>query len=1146
MITYMSRKICNLIRCTSLLFFVVGLSGFWMSSCNSKPKIPREEAVVLQQDDSTAQRLASETLSTIVPQVAEGLELSLWATDSLAPDPIAIDIDEQGRIYLTRTNRQKNSEFDIRGHRDWMINSISLQSVEDRRAFLRSTFATEKSEENSWLKDLNNDTIHDWRDLTVEEDEVWRLEDRTGDGMADVATRILHDFTEEVSDVAGGLYVGEDAVYVGIAPDLWKLTDTNGDDVLDTKESLATGFMVHIGFGAHGMSGVVMGPDGKIYWGIGDIGASITAKDGSKHHYPNQGVIVRCNPDGSDFEVFARGLRNTHEFVFDAYGNLITSDNDGDHAGESERLVYLVDGSDSGWRTNWQFGKYIDPKNNGYKVWMDEKLYLPRWEGQAAYIIPPIRNYHNGPTGMQFNPGAGLGKVWQDKFFLVEFIGDPSRSHIWAFDLKPDGAGFAFNSEVDVLSGVLPTGIRFGPDGALYMADWINGWGTKNYGRIWKLDVTENKNDLAAERQTTQNLIQSKFSELDADSLGGLLGYMDKRVRQKAQFELAKRGRRGFSVFENTLAESTNQMARIHAIWGIGQLARETANRAEVLVSLLQDSDPEIIAQAAKVIGDLAYNPAAGSLVPFLKHELPRIQFFAAQALGRLKYEPAIEPLLELLAANNDNDVYLRHAGVLALSRIGKTEPLVKLVNHSENSLRLAAVLVLRRLSSPEIAQFLNDNDPYIVAEVSRAINDDWSIPTALPALAAMLEKPGITSEVVLRRAINAALRTGSDQDLDKLISFSLREDVPAELRGEALATLGGWHNPSVLDRVDGRLRGEIHRDSLPVIAKISDKLPTLLTDSNANIITGTAEVLRRLGLNRFNGELKSIFNRHKVAEVRAAVLKTLGALRDAEIGLYLERGMKDESPRVRTVAIALIPEMDMPKDQLASIITPIFNKGTTGEQQEMLNTLSAMPLEKSVAPLKKLIEEAAANRIAPEVLLDLIEAVEVTQSEELMGELNALKSMGYSTDSYKETLYGGRWWQGREVFNTNTAAQCVRCHAVNGAGGQVGPALDDIASKLSREEILESLIEPSARIAPGYGSVTLTLKNGETVNGLLLEEDDNRVVLKSTEAEPLNIPKARIANRTNQPSAMPPMGRIISKRELRDLIEYLSSLKGK
>src|SRR3546814_9111495 len=123
------------------------------------------------------------------------------------------------------------------------------------------------------------------------------------------------------------------------------------------KESISHGYGVHVGFGGHGMSGLIKGPDGRIYWGIGDIGFNGVGPDGRKWEYPNQGVIVRANPDGSDFEVFAAGLRNTHEFVFDELGNLISVDNDGDHPGEKERLVYIVNGHDAGWRTNWQFGK---------------------------------------------------------------------------------------------------------------------------------------------------------------------------------------------------------------------------------------------------------------------------------------------------------------------------------------------------------------------------------------------------------------------------------------------------------------------------------------------------------------------------------------------------------------------------------------------------------------------------------------------------------------------------------------------------------------------------------------------------------------------------------------------------------------------
>ena len=82
---------------------------------------------------------------------------------------------------------------------------------------------------------------------------------------------------------------------------------------------------------------------------------------------------MRSEPDGSNFEVFATGIRNLQEFSFDEYGNLISVDNDGDHQGETERVVYIPYGSDSGWRSNWQYGKYTDAKNNRYNVWMDEQ-----------------------------------------------------------------------------------------------------------------------------------------------------------------------------------------------------------------------------------------------------------------------------------------------------------------------------------------------------------------------------------------------------------------------------------------------------------------------------------------------------------------------------------------------------------------------------------------------------------------------------------------------------------------------------------------------------------------------------------------------------------------------------------------------------
>ena len=438
------------------------------------------------------------------------------------------------------------------------------------------------------------------------------------------------------------------------------------------------------------MSGIVEGPDGRIYWNMGDIGGNVTAVNGENFPNAHSGFICRSNPDGSDFEIFATGLRNTHEFVFDEFGNIISSDNDGDHAGESERLVHIVQGSDAGWRNNWQYGKYTDPKNNKYNVWMDEKLSVPHWDGQAAYIIPPIQNYHNGPTGMVYNPGTALGSAWKNKFFLVEFVGAASRSHIWSFGLKPKGASFVLDGETDLVSGILPTGIRFGPDGALYVADWITGWDAKNYGKVWKIDVTPETNDLAAVRLETKRLIQLDYSKQTELTLEGLLSNNDMRIRQKAQFELVNR--KAFDLFNKVISTSQNQLARIHAVWGIGQLARKDSKYATPFIGLLADKDPEITVQSAKMLGDAKILSAGNALIPFLKNSNPRIKFYAAEALGKIKEKTAIQPLIDMIKANNDEEIYLRHAGVLALTNIGVAEPIIALANNESKALRTAAV----------------------------------------------------------------------------------------------------------------------------------------------------------------------------------------------------------------------------------------------------------------------------------------------------------------------------------------------------------------------------------------------------------------------------------------------------------------------
>ena len=163
--------------------------------------------------------------------------------------------------------------------------------------------------------------------------------------------------------------------------------------------------------------------------------------EGRLLHHPHTGGVLRCNWDGSDLEMFATGLRNVQELAFDEFGNLFSVDNDGDIREERERFVHITEGSDSGWRLNWQFKKGGWPERTEtpeYCPWIDEKLWLPHWPGQAGYITPPISEFSVGPGGFKYNPGTALNDRYKSSFFLCEF---PVQK-VTAFKTEPQGASF--------------------------------------------------------------------------------------------------------------------------------------------------------------------------------------------------------------------------------------------------------------------------------------------------------------------------------------------------------------------------------------------------------------------------------------------------------------------------------------------------------------------------------------------------------------------------------------------------------------------------------------------------------------------------------------------------------------------------------
>jgi HEAT repeat protein len=502
---------------------------------------------------------------------------------------------------------------------------------------------------------------------------------------------------------------------------------------------------------------------------------------------------------------------------------------------------------------------------------------------------------------------------------------------------------------------------------------------------------------------------------------------------------LVKHGVEGASIFEKVLKENSNQFAKIHAIWGICQLARQDKKWGKLLFPLLKDSDAEIRAQAAKWIGDTKLVDAGKYLIPLLKDSGSRTRFFAAEALGRIAYEPAIESIIEMLRDNNDQDAYLRHAGSLALARIGKAAPLVALSKEKSRALRIAAVVALRRMSNPEIAIFLNDTDEFVVTETARAINDDLSIKEALPALGNILTKTQFTNEALIRRAINANLRVGNEQALQNLIDYSTKENNPEKMRAESIETISIWSKPSVLDRVDGRYRGVILRDSLALKNKVGASVVQLLKSKEFVVRASAIKAIGKLSIKEGANTLMEMLKKDTSATVRVEALKAIASMQDARISDAIKMATADKDKMVRVAGIGFLKKMNISQELMVSLLSEVIQTKTTEEKQESLLTLGKLSIKNTRPVFESLLHQMETNQLPPDILLELSEAIDSSRAPELISRYKTASgklSKDALMASYAGALYGGDADKGKRLFFKGEAAQCIKCHAYDDKGG--------------------------------------------------------------------------------------------------------------
>ena len=1069
----------------------------------------------------------------------EGIESVVFDDALLEGTPVAFDVDELGRVLVAETGRQNLGAEDNRSHDYWLLDDLASRTVDDRRAYYRKWIEAGRFE--------NPDHFN------LESDRIVVLEDADGDGVAD-SRRVLAEWNEMASGLVAGVESREGTIWATSIPSIYRIEDAGFDGVAESVDALATGFGVKTSLIGHDLHGLAWGPDGKLYFSMGDRGYHVTLPDGrvlEPDLGPGRGAVFRMNADGSELEVFATGVRNPQELAFDDHGNLFTGDNNGD-GGDAARIVYVVEGGETGWAMAYQSlaGDYVRGP------WVAERLWDLQHARQPAWVLPPVAHIGNGPAGFVHYPGLGLPERYADHFFLCDYAYMNGRSGIWSFALEPRGAGFEMVDRHEFVWSLLATDFDFSWDGRMFATIFDQ---IALRQRIESFTHVESQSDPRIRELT--RLARAPMRERSQGELLSLLAFADQRIRLRAQFELAARRETGSLV---RIARDPRQplVPRLHALWALGQIGVDGIRAlAPEDAEWARGAPTELRAQLARVVGDAGASWLAPDLRGWLADEPSRVRFFAAQSLGALGDPASVPALVSVLRENADQDVFLRHAAVWALHRIGDLEALWAARGDRDRAVRLGILLVLRHEGDPRIAHFLQDPDELLVVEAARAIYDR-PIEAAMPALAALAERAaGLepvdeadrqTGQALHRRVIGANVRLRSLAGARALAAYVRDDSQLASLRRLALEALAKYTEPPPRDLTMGFHRPLPDADPQILIAVFEEQGRELIAgDLGARALEiaagigalalSDAELLARVREGAADPD-------EQIAALSALTVRVHGGAARNEARAAVETALASTAPEVRRAGRELLLAIDA-RAGLASLLAVVEGGATPLERKHGWRKLGEIDDPRARDVLTQGLVYWETGQLEDEVALELLEAAQA-QGGPLGARAAALLAPVTLASGSPEGLVTSRRWAlaggdraaGRRVFQTT--GDCQRCHGGGGGhGAGVGPDLAGVSSKGARH-VLESLLVPEARIAAGFGSVVATRRDGTKIAGLLVRNEDDRVAIDSGGSEPVVLATEEIAELTAPTTGMPPMGLALEPRALRDVVAYVMSLE--
>ncbi|QDU63631.1 Arylsulfatase precursor [Planctomycetes bacterium Pan216] len=958
------------------------------------------------------------------------------------------------------------------------------------------------------------------------------LEDTDDDGRFDKSTV----FADRMTYPMGGVW-HEGALYVASPPNIWRLEDTDGDNVADRRDILVGKF----GYTGNAASihGCFKGPDGRLYWTDGYHGHEFKDDEGKITSKREGSYIFSCWPDGTDVRIHCGGgMDNPVELDFTDEGEMLGT-------------VNIM---------------HSRPRVDGVAHWLLGGAYphrervLKELKTTGDLLDLAHRFGHVAVSGMTRYRSGVLDHHWRDNLFATFF----NTGKVVRLQLARDGASYTATQR-EFLSGTSrdfhPTDVLEDADGSLLVIDtggWFyNGCPTS---QLSKPDVLGAIYRVRRDRMTTQVDPWGKRIAWEALSPRELIKSLNDtrfKVRERAVAECVHRGtpmvpslrsslQRG-DIGERRLAlEALSAIAHQQSRTPSTSLTDQQSAPAAMRVAL-DDRTASIRQLASRTIGP---DPKAlPRLLEILADDVPPARAEAANALGRLRNPKAIGPLL-LALARPEIDRTEEHAILYALLAIDQSKATRKGLASKHPAVRRGALIALDQMDSGSLdadtlTKHLGDADEAL-AQRALAIFSRRYQQTSDAAEKATYEKAAA-------ERLGQWLDDDHDQEspnpaIEELASAFASSPAVARLVGEAL---GQEQAPQQLSAA--LLRAIAGKSGRPLDQTWIEPIESRLASNDP------AEVERAISA------VSAIKSDHFAPKLTALAKddKRSGLLRVAAMEA-LARGSKSPSPEAFGILVELIESGGPAESARAAQML-----GGSSLNKQQLLALAPQLEAVGPGPLRDLIRPYRSTR-DPEVVGAFLSSLEEARGllslpetevsdvvkrypEKLRPQANALLA---KLKSHKQTQLAkvdgllasasrGDATRGQALFH-GEKAKCATCHRVGDKGGRIGPDLTTIGASRARRDLLESILFPSATIVRQYEPYTVVTDTGRILTGLIVREDTDSLTLQQQVGDPFTIPRDEIDELVPSTVSIMPKGidETLSQQELADLIAYLVTRK--